>query len=461
MDSVLHGIFDVNLIDRKFIDLIESEKSPLFDGLFSALTTSPTVSVRLNPRKANEETLPSWINRTDTVAWEPLGYYLDERPNFTLDPAMHQGVYYVQEASSMIYGEIIRRLSEIEDRKPLRILDSCAAPGGKTTAVLASLPENSAVIANEFDYRRADILRENLDKWGYPEVAVTRGSTEQFSKLKGVFDVIIADVPCSGEGMFRKSEAAVEQWSPQLVTQCSVLQREIISNIYPALSTGGYLIYSTCTFNSEENEKNIDKICEEYDLSPVDFDWPDNWNIQNGIGNRPGCYRLLPHKLKGEGLFVAVLKKEGHLKTREIKMQKNNSQLPRNLASWTDNLIYEKRDDTIWGMTPALAELISILEKKKVRFLTFGTEIGRLAGKNVIPSHSLALSTTLKRGSFPEIEVNKDTALEFLRRNPVVFDSDVAKGYVLLTYNGLPVGFVNNLGNRTNNLMPKEWRIRL
>lgn len=447
-------------MNEEFIRMIESEKSPLFDGLFSALKKSPPTSVRLNPAKASIYE-PEWAEHSEKVAWENMGRYLDERPNFTLDPCLHQGLYYVQEASSMIYGEIIRRIAVMEKGIPMRVLDSCAAPGGKTTSVLASLPDNSAVIANEFDYKRAEILRENLEKWGYPNVAITRGSTEQFSRLNGTFDIVIVDAPCSGEGMFRKSETAVTQWSRDLVNQCSVVQKDIVKNVYPSLSTGGYLIYSTCTFNPEENEKNIKHFCTNLDLTPVNLDWSEKWGICKGIGGEEGCYRFLPHKTKGEGLFVAIMKKGGKLRIHETESRPNLRHKSVSESEWSKGLLIEKKDTAIWGTTPLLASLISELERKRINLFTRGSQIAVIKGKDYIPTQALALSIALNETAFPIIEVSEDVALEYLRKHPIEVSPNLPKGYILLKYNNLPLGFINNLGKRTNNLLPKEWRIRI
>lgn len=205
--------------------------------LIDALGREPSVAVRLNAGKTGAGKSVVGGRR---VGWNDAGFHLSERPAFTFDPALHQGLYYVQDASSMFVGHVVGELTR-NAAGPLTVLDACAAPGGKTTAVIDALPEGSVVVANEFVAKRAAVLRENLAKWGYPYVVVTQGDTSRFSQMEGVFDIVVADVPCSGEGMMRKDEDAVGQWSDGLVEQCSRLQHEILGNLWGALRPGDTL----------------------------------------------------------------------------------------------------------------------------------------------------------------------------------------------------------------------------
>ena len=243
-------------LPAQFLDIIRSYGSEAFEALPRALAEEPSVSVRFNRAKGFGPA-PS----ADTVSWCPQGIYLPERPAFTFHPPLHQGAYYVQDASSMFLWHVLSRLTA--DGRPVRYLDACAAPGGKTTVALDVLPQGSVVVANEYDGRRAGILRENLTKWGAPLHVVTSGDTARFSAYPSAFDIIAADVPCSGEGMMRKDPEAVSQWSPALVEQCVERQREIIANLWPALAPGGYMVYSTCTFNREENELMVSRLIED------------------------------------------------------------------------------------------------------------------------------------------------------------------------------------------------------
>lgn len=464
MDAVFYGFRHVVLMNPDFEKMIEAENSAVFDGLLPALNSDRQVSVRFNPLKA--ASVPCAVAGEplgSPVKWEPRGYYLDRRPLFTLDPAMHQGVYYVQEASSMLVGETVRRIVEVHEGMCLNVLDACAAPGGKTTSVLSVLAPGSALIANEYDYGRAEILKENLYKWGNPSVAVTRGDTARFARLGNCFDMIIADVPCSGEGMFRKNEEARAQWSPALVEQCAALQREIIGNIVGSLKPGGYLLYSTCTFNTMENERNVEYFRDEWGLECVDVDRDAEWNISGAVNSDVPVSRMLPSRVRGEGFFLAVMRKPGKLKAEhaEVRQSRRNAPVQSVASQWVDGLEVRNIDGTVWGATPELWRLVGELEKKKIDFIGIGCEIARIKGKDMVPHHGLALSTALKRGSFPEVTVDRDEALRFLRKENIDVPAETPKGYVLLVYDSTPLGFVKNLGNRTNNLLPKEWRVRI
>lgn len=440
-----------------FIEMLDSYGDGRLDGLVMALrSTDPAVSIRLNRRKGCAPPEDG-----EPVPWAERGYYLPSRPLFTLDPALHQGRYYVQEASSMIVGEIVRRLSA-GGMAPLRYLDACAAPGGKTTAAIDALPEGSLVVANEYVPRRAAILWENLIKWGYPNTVVSRGDTRRFSKLKGLFDIIGVDAPCSGEGMFRKDEEAVAQWSPGLVAECTGRQREILANVWPALRPGGYLIYSTCTFNRQENEEIVDWLIRESGAAPVDMSFPEDWGISGGIDSDYPCYRFMPHRVRGEGLFVAVLRKQDgeECRLRPSKPNKPDKSVAK-LSEWITNgseCVIEKNGDGVIAYQRRHADTIGLL-RQSLDVVSCGVEIAEQKGRDFAPSHSLAMSQSLNPGAFPLIEVDLDVALSYLRRESVMLPEGTPKGYVLLTYQGQPLGFVKNLGNRSNNLYPCAWRI--
>lgn len=446
-------------LPQQFIEQIESYGAPCLAGLCEALSsTAPEVSVRVNRRKG--VAVPDGADR---VAWCPSGFYLDGRRPFTFDPAFHQGLYYVQDASSMAISAVVATLTE--SRGPQVYLDACAAPGGKTTAAIDSLPDSSLVVANEYDFKRAAILAENIAKWGDPGVVVSRGDTARFRKLRSTFDIIAADVPCSGEGMMRKDPEAVAQWTPSLVHECAARQREIVDNLWPALKPGGFLIYSTCTFNRLENEEMVDYICRELGgetvVTPLDsFDC-----IARGIDTPHHCYRFIPGRTRGEGLFMAVIRKNGDsaddasAATRPAKnagKSKDNA-LEKTAASFLDgDYKITVADDTITALPAALAAKAAPI-LKALDVVSAGLTVATVKGKDLIPSQSLALSTALCADTFPTVEVDYTTAMTYLRREAVTIDAP--RSFVLLSYGGRPLGFVKNLGNRSNNLYPAPWRI--
>ena len=271
--------------------------------VLEALSGEPSVSIRLNPAKLTECPFPD----AERVPWSPYGYLLKERPVFTLDPLFHAGCYYVQDSSAMFVGELVRRVLD-RFAPGLTALDLCAAPGGKTTDLAASLREHFgdkfSLLANEVMHSRFGVLRSNVRTWGDPRVGVVSRDPSAFSG-KEVFDLVVADVPCSGEGMFRKDEKAVEDWSPETVDFCAARSRRILSDVWSALRPGGILIYSTCTYTRQENDGTVAWIA-----SGLGADILDLGDFSPVVRTEHG-YALLPGLVPGEGQYAAVLVKHG------------------------------------------------------------------------------------------------------------------------------------------------------
>jgi 16S rRNA C967 or C1407 C5-methylase (RsmB/RsmF family)/NOL1/NOP2/fmu family ribosome biogenesis protein len=443
--------------------LLGDEQYPLFE---QALGTEVPVSIRPNRMKCN---LPV---AGEPVPWAPSGVYLEKRPTFTFDPLFHAGCYYVQEASSMFVERVLREYVQ----EPVVMLDFCAAPGGKSTLCRSALPEGSLLVANEVMRNRSQILAENLMKWGHPEVVVTNNDPADFTDLTHLFDVILTDVPCSGEGMFRKDQVAVDEWSLENVDICWQRQRRILSDIWPALKPGGLLIYSTCTFNREEDEDNVAWIARELGADVLEVPVEEAWGITgNLIGDSFPVYRFLPHKVKGEGFFLAVLRKHaGEVETVEPRAEKKKKggkdvkgkapqlSVPKEAKDWLQ--IPGDYQLTINGTNvqafPKLHETVYTLLQQYVKVIHAGITLGEMKGKDLIPHHSLAMSTALADGAFPKAEVTYEQAIAYLRKESLVLDAGIPRGYVLLTYQNIPLGFMKNIGNRANNLYPQEWRIR-
>ena len=451
-------------LSQLFVDEINelAVKEPRVEGLIEALgNTAPSISVRFN--RAKSPAIPDAVAGESVgkpVPWCDRGRYLASRPLFTLDPAIHQGMYYVQDASSMFISHVIDTLTRATDH-PLAYLDACAAPGGKTTAAIDTLPEGSLVVANEWDYRRAEILRENIIKWGYPASVVSRGDTRRYSKLRDTFDIIAADVPCSGEGMMRKDDEAVDQWTPALVEQCASRQREIVDNLWPALKPGGYFIYSTCTFNRAENEEIVDYLINELGAESVEIPTAGHDGILPGIDTQWHCYRFMPHRVDGEGLFMAVVRKPGDVSSsrREKIKEPKPAKLPFKLPEWyPSSLMAILAGDTLYGISQRWKSLVDKL-MSTVDVIMPGVETATVKGRDLIPSQGLAMSTALERGPIPEVEVDRGTALTYLRRDAISLPDGTPRGHILITHNAIPLGWVKNLGNRANNLYPAPWRI--
>lgn len=434
------------------------------DGLYGrfveALSEEPPVSIRLNPQKCDGSPADG-----ERVPWCGDGRWLTERPAFTFDPLLHAGWYYVQEASSMFIDHVLRRFAH----HPVLMLDLCAAPGGKSTAARTALPVGSILISNEPEHARARILAENIAKWGHPEVIVTNNYPKDYTRSGLMFDVILCDVPCSGEGMFRKDEGAISEWSPRNVTACQALQREIVTAAWYCLRPGGIMIYSTCTLNTRENEENVRWACAELGAEVLPAAPDEGWGITGSLldgFNEPVC-RFIPGRTRGEGLFMAVLRKNdddgtsGQTKPRKKtkKGQQPTAKIPAGWLTESDGLIMRQEGDTLMAMSETLSETYDTAAAS-LRILSAGITVGHVKGRDIIPDHALALSTALNHDAFPQAELTYNEAIAYLRRETVTLPEGTPRGYVLMTYEGAALGFAKNIGNRANNMYPQEWRIK-
>jgi 16S rRNA C967 or C1407 C5-methylase (RsmB/RsmF family) len=347
------------------------------------------VSIRLNPKKVSH-------CQYEPIPWCHNAYYLKLRPQFTMDPLLHAGCYYVQEAASMFLDEVLRQHVDSRELTNGKCLDLCAAPGGKSTLLRSALPDDCILYSNEPIRNRANILLENVTKWGYKNHIVTNVYPKDYRAAKLRFDIILCDVPCSGEGMFRKDEATIREWSPKNVEKCWQLQRDIVSNAWECLNDGGLLIYSTCTFNTKENEENIRWILEEFDAEVLPVDTKPEWHI---TGSLLPCftapvYRFIPGISRGEGLFMCVLRKGG--------------------------------EKTV----PPKGKSLTALEPPSLHV------------------------------SEPLVELTYGQAMAYLRGEALTLPPDTPRGIVEVAFMGHPLGTVKNIGTRANNLYPKEWRIK-
>ena len=333
----------------------------LYARFAQALDVEPVVSIRHNMKKYTAE--------RDAVAvpWATQGYYLPERPLFTADPLFHAGCYYVQEASSMFVEQVVRQYVS----EPVRALDLCAAPGGKSTHLLSALPQGSMLVSNEPMPLRAQILAENVTKWGNPASVVTKNMPADFASFKDFFDFILVDAPCSGEGMFRKEPKAVEQWSVSNVEMCAERQKEILSDIWKSLRPGGLLVYSTCTFNSEENEQNVRWIAEELGAEVLELNVSPDWGITGSLAdeNLP-VYRFIPGATDGEGFFLAVLRKDGEAslaQPRQPRLQKVPAKIVGEVESMVESpelFDFVQNDELITAMPKEHTSAMVALQQK-------------------------------------------------------------------------------------------------
>lgn len=415
------------------------------------------VSIRFNP---NKDKLPVGIK----IPWSNFGLYLSTRPVFTLDPDLHAGKYYVQEASSMFLEEAIKQTIDLN--QSLRVLDLCAAPGGKSTHLLSLINENSLLISNEVIRSRAQILSENIQKWGHSNTLVTNSDPEVFQKLSGYFDVIVVDAPCSGEGLFRKDPQAAAEWSEENVALCSQRQRRILSDVWPSLKKNGILIYSTCTYNEQENEKNMNWLAENQGAEFIELKLETAWNIEKiSLGKAIG-YRFFPHKVTGEGFFISALRKIDSEPEVKIRSGRNfteaSKKITAQLHSWSnhpENLKIINQQDLLIQIPAELYDEMNFISTQ-VHVVSKGTAVAEVKHEKLIPQHAKALAIDLNRTNFPAFDLSLDQALTYLRKDNLHV-SEGERGFALVTYKGTPLGWINHLGNRINNLYPASWRIRM
>lgn len=428
--------------------------------------SKPVTSVRFNAGKyerlagLSNITHP-FFNLNEPIPWCEYGFYLDERPRFTFDPLLHAGAYYVQEASSMFLWQALKQLFERD--ATIKVLDLCAAPGGKST-LLASFFKNAFVVSNEVIKTRANILYENLTKWGSANVVITNNDAADFKRLKNYFDLVVIDAPCSGSGLFRKDEEAIEEWSENNVNLCSQRQQRILADVYASLKDEGILIYSTCSYSEEEDEDILDWIKDNFHVESLKLDIEQEWNIAetNSKHHKAFGYRFWPHLLKGEGFFIAAFQKtenNGPLKqTTSPLIQATNKEIDLLQQYLTgDGWLFFKQQNIIRTIHKQWQHDVAALQKN-LYLKKAGIQLGEIKGNDLVPHHELALSTTQNDNIF-KIELDETQALQYLRKKDVLIQS-MQKGWALCTYKNFPLGWIKILHNRVNNYYPTEWRIR-
>jgi NOL1/NOP2/sun family putative RNA methylase len=417
-------------------------------------------SIRINPAKKTEIKNPE-----SKIPWASAGFYLPERPSFTLDPLFHAGAYYVQEASSMFLEEALKQTTDLAE--PLKVLDLCAAPGGKSTLIQSIISAESLLVSNEVIKTRVNVLSENITKWGAANVIVTNNDPKDFKRLQNYFDVIVADAPCSGSGLFRKDAAAIDEWSLNNVQLCSQRQQRILADVIPSLKQNGVLIYSTCSYSTEEDEVICGWIVKEFKVESLKLKVEESWGIIETIAENEGAYgyRFYPDKVKGEGFFIAAFRKV-HNEDFVLQEKKHRNGLEKVFKAdieiikpWLKNAedyFFIKQNEEIIALPIHLQTDLAVVQSS-LYIKKAGIRMGAIIREELIPHHELAISTVISP-TVASVEVDFETALQYLRKQEIKIDCK-NKGWAVVKYQQLSLGWVKILPNRINNYYPKEWRI--
>ena len=420
-----------------------------YEAFIESLSHSSPVSIRINPYKRE-----GIFSSEEKIPWSIEGRYLKKRPSFTFDPLFHAGCYYVQDASSQFLEQAFLQAKKNLNR-PLRVLDLCAAPGGKSTHILSMLDDSDLLVCNEIVGIRNNILRQNIMKWGKENVIVTQNDPSDFNRLDGFFDIVVVDAPCSGEGLFRKDEDAIEEWSEENVQRCSIRQQEILKQSYSTLRPGGFLIYSTCTFEEDENDKQVESLCEKFEMEAIQVDK----NFPGILKTKLGLI-FFPQRIRGEGFYISLLqKKEGNYLPVKKASENNDTSFKKHLVRFLKNAeeYYALlKDDRLFAFPFLHLNALNTINRNLYVRLA-GIYMGDFKGEDFIPSAALALSNHLKEDLLAK-ELTEKEAIEYLRGGNLQIE--VLKGWALVNYKNFRLGWIKNIGPRINNYYPKEWRIK-
>ena len=446
------------ILPEPFITQMQSLLGDEYTSFEASLGTASPTSIRYNPFK-NVDRLAG-----KSVPWAENAVYLPARPDFSQDPFWHSGAYYVQEAGSMFTAHLVEQLlPRLEN--PV-VLDLCAAPGGKSTHLASILHNKGLLVSNEVVRARLNILQENLIKWGLTNCVITNNDPSNFSRTPNFFDIVVVDAPCSGEGLFRKQADAVDEWSEKQVEFCSARQQRILEDIWPSIRPGGFLVYSTCTYNQKENEDNVRWITEHYDTAPVIFEIDPEWNVTIENNKLFSSFRFYPHKTNTEGFFITILQKQEedyrnpNLHTKYPYFSRLTREESPRLKNWylVENVQLMKQPNGIINLLPTkfYAEIEVLAQKLKVVYC--GTEMCEIKGKDANPMQSFGNSVLLNSDNFSVAEVDLENALLYLAKSDFKLDCPI--GHNLISYQNMPLGWIKNMPNRINNYYPQEWRLR-
>ncbi len=440
-------------LPEAFINRLHDEFPEDSRQLIAAIQSgnAPT-SIRYNPSKVEGEL----FDGASTVPWEPMGRYLRNRPSFTLDPRFHGGAYYVQEASSMMIGFALQAINKPFDR----ILDLCAAPGGKSTHLLNFLSADGVLVANEIIPQRAKILAENLIKWGDERVIVTNNKASDFLATGQQFDLVLCDAPCSGEGLFRRDPDAIQEWSINSTEKCAVRQNQILADAQKLVKPEGFLLYSTCTYGRIENEEVVKSLIDN-GWVPIHINPKKEWGWKQLDDTLP-FYRALPNLVQGEGFALILLQKPPKIEeSRNFKLKESYKRYQEILPFYSQS-IYSK------GIVFRGKNLISIGSEKvfilleslsKLNLVVVGVSLGGWQGSIFTPHPNAALWRSLAA----EVSIHAldlDEARWYLARLPYRM-RNLESSWQIVSYQGIKLGWILKRGDEIHNYWPNAWRIRM
>lgn len=359
-------------------------------------------------------------------------------------------------------------LQHVNANQQNKVLDLCAAPGGKSTLLASLLKEDDLLISNEVIQSRAGILVENMTRWGQMNTWVSNNDPKQFAQLEGFFDVMLVDAPCSGSGMWRKDEKAIDEWSLANVNLCKERQQRILSDVLPALKKDGIFIYATCSFSPEENEDMLDWLMDNHGLESLSIQYENSWGVTATLSkkNQAHGYRCYPWKMEGEGFFMAIFRKPNGVATENLWAgsskqkvnEKEQMQITKAFRPYLNTDFHLLQHQSMnYALHPTHASYWNGI-KSALYIKKAGTALGQLL-KDVVPEHDLAMSVHLSK-EVPRVDLDHQEALHFLKKEAVQTDKGF-KGWHVARYQDLALGWGKWMPNRMNNYLPKSHRIRM
>ncbi len=413
-----------------------------YEDFYASLDKPIQKSLYVNQNKISVEEFKKIVDfNIEQIPYDNAGFYVDNEKKGR-HPLHHAGAFYMQEPSAMF------TVNSIKFRGDERVLDLCAAPGGKTIQIANRIP-NGVLVSNEYVKSRSEILFSNVERMGLKNVIITNESPSNLAEAYGdSFDVIFVDAPCSGEGMFRRGEDVTSEWYPEINQMCAKRQMEILENANKMLKQGGILVYSTCTYSILENEDVVSNFLKEHDYELVNIDA----NLPRGI-NMPEAVRLYPHKVRGEGQFVAVMKKKEECDfSSSTQLKLTNSKITNDFISKN----FVTNDSFVEYMNYSYFTPYKEFIKKRVNYVSIGVRIGQVLGNRFEPHHNLFTAYS-KECKIKICADFKDKNVEKYLRGETL-DVELEDGYGVILVNNCALGGFKISKGKFKNFYPKGLR---